>query len=358
MDSKIQSHLKNSTRTLLIELIIIFRNSFGLLCSYKRFYLIRYELSIHSFYAKIKFDLKLLIHNDIDSVSFFFKGIPMSWSSNIFQYGPSNSLRIYCLIFSDANQFNTRSIQETVREDPLLGNNIFEYIIENIPQFRDFLDFHPEIQSSLSSNDTNDIFNQLINNPARIHDIMMRHDQELRNIESLPGGYSALERLYLDIQEPLQNVFEGIIPSEYGDHESNLNSDIQNIQIAENRRPLGNPWEPNVPNDQNSNLFPNGQNSEFVNFYSQMFNNRSTQVTPYTNMQHRLLHNSRSQLQTRQQPFRNFTDMHNIDRLEERYSIQIELLLNMGFTDRNKILEALFISNGDIDLALSILLTH
>ena len=362
MDSD-NCRLKTSTKFFHRIELVIFNVSAGVLRSYKRFYFIRSELSVYSFYAKIKFDLKNLILDDFDTISFVYKGNPMTWSSNIWQCGPSNSLlRVYCLIFSNDNQINVPARNDDVREDPLLCSNIFDYIRDNFTQFRDFLDIHPEIQSSLSSNDTSDILDQLIHNPSRLKDIMMRHDQELRNIESLPGGYSALERLYLDIQEPLQNVFEGIIPNEYGDNEAKLNCDNQNFQIAENRRPLGNPWDSSYSSNQNTNRFPiqrlDYHNSEFINFCSQMLTNSNLQEHPPVNLHHGSLHNPSSQLQARQQPMTNSNVLQNINRLEERYSIQIELLLNMGFTDRNKILEALFLSNGDIDMALSILLTH
>ena len=355
MDPRI---LSSSTGcNILIETIIIFRNSVDIICSCKRFYLIRDGLSIHSFYSKIRFDLRRVLLTDFYTVSFVFKGNLLNWSS-FFQKSTSGRMRIYCLIFSDVIQYETMAIHDRVLEIPSLNNSIFDYITDAFPQVREFLDVHPEFETSLSSNDSNEILNQLVNNPSRIHDIMLRHDQELRNIESLPGGYSALERLYLDIQEPLQNVFEGMIPNEYGDNVQNLNSNEQSFLIAENRRPLGNPWVSSISRNQSLNQQPIRSNSQLVNLYSQMLSNRNIPILSYPSMQHRSFDNSRTQVQMGHQSHCNLQDVPNIDRLEEIYSIQLELFVNMGFTDRNKILHALFVSNGDIDLALSILLSH
>lgn len=85
---------------------------------------------------------------------------------------------------------------------------------------------------------------ELARNPSMLQELMRSHDRALSNLESIPGGYSALRRMYRDIQEPMlaaatngRNPFAALVEN------SNSNQDSQNPQQGqENRDPLPNPW--------------------------------------------------------------------------------------------------------------------
>lgn len=85
---------------------------------------------------------------------------------------------------------------------------------------------------------------ELARNPSMLQELMRSHDRALSNLESIPGGYSALRRMYRDIQEPMlaaatigRNPFAALVEN------SNSNQDLQNPQQGqENRDPLPNPW--------------------------------------------------------------------------------------------------------------------
>lgn len=47
---------------------------------------------------------------------------------------------------------------------------------------------------------------ELARNPAMLQELMRSHDRAISNLESIPGGYSALQRMYRDIQEPMLNA--------------------------------------------------------------------------------------------------------------------------------------------------------
>lgn len=89
---------------------------------------------------------------------------------------------------------------------------------------------------------------ELARNPSMLQELMRSHDRALSNLESIPGGYSALRRMYRDIQEPMlaaatngRNPFAALV--------ENSNQDAQNPQQGqENRDPLPNPWGQS-PND-------------------------------------------------------------------------------------------------------------
>lgn len=100
---------------------------------------------------------------------------------------------------------------------------------------------------------------ELARNPSMLQELMRSHDRALSNLESIPGGYSALRRMYRDIQEPMlaaatngRNPFAALVEN------SNSNQDLQNPQQGqENRDPLPNPW-----GTQNQNDSGTGQQSQ------------------------------------------------------------------------------------------------
>ena len=339
---------------LIVEFVLCYTIN-GTPSLFRRFYFVRSEISVLSFFLKIQCDVKDLINYDCKQISMYCRGHLMLSSSSIGKFSINKKIiRVYCPVYS----LGSRKIVSNAplsRDDSVDTSNIFHHFSENVPQFRNFVESHPEIQSALSSPDTNDIVNQLMRNPSRLNDFMMRHDQELRNIESLPGGYSALERLYTDIQEPLQNVFEDLLPNSYDDNNLNQLVTSQNPNNAENRRPLDNPWNsgPNLEQFGNNSLGQiNMQNSSFIDFCKRIFdNNPSHSSTDGISPQNEI-----NPAPDRPQIISHTTN--NLEQLEQRFSIQMETLLNMGFTDRNRILEALSLSNGDIELAVNILLTH
>lgn len=99
---------------------------------------------------------------------------------------------------------------------------------------------------------------ELARNPSMLQELMRSHDRALSNLESIPGGYSALRRMYRDIQEPMlaaaaneRNPFAALVEN------SNSQDSAQNPQQGqENRDPLPNPWNPGQGGTESS---PNSQ---------------------------------------------------------------------------------------------------
>lgn len=96
---------------------------------------------------------------------------------------------------------------------------------------------------------------ELARNPSMLQELMRSHDRALSNLESIPGGYSALRRMYRDIQEPMlaaatngRNPFSALV-----ENSNSSNQDIQNPQQGqENRDPLPNPWNQSQSESNNS----------------------------------------------------------------------------------------------------------
>lgn len=93
---------------------------------------------------------------------------------------------------------------------------------------------------------------ELARNPSMLQELMRSHDRALSNLESIPGGYSALRRMYRDIQEPMlaaaaneRNPFAALV-----ENSNNQDGQTNPQQGQENRDPLPNPW--NQSQNENS----------------------------------------------------------------------------------------------------------
>lgn len=98
---------------------------------------------------------------------------------------------------------------------------------------------------------------ELARNPSMLQELMRSHDRAISNLESVPGGYSALQRIYRDIQEPLMNAqseltrnpFSGLVDNSTGNNPQ---------QGSENRDPLPNPWATGQSGGAANNAAPSG----------------------------------------------------------------------------------------------------
>ncbi|KAL0134775.1 hypothetical protein PUN28_001507 [Cardiocondyla obscurior] len=114
------------------------------------------------------------------------------------------------------------------------------------PQMQELMQRNPEISHMLNNPELLRQTMELARNPSMLQELMRSHDRALSNLESIPGGYSALRRMYRDIQEPMlaaatngRNPFAALV-------ENSSNQDLQNPQQGqENRDPLPNPWNQN-----------------------------------------------------------------------------------------------------------------
>lgn len=112
---------------------------------------------------------------------------------------------------------------------------------------------HPELNHMLNNPDLLRQTMELARSPAMFQELMRSHDRAMSNLESVPGGYSALQRIYRDIQEPMlnaaseqfsRNPFSGLVDNNAGGANPQ--------QGAENRDPLPNPWAAGGGNNQQS----------------------------------------------------------------------------------------------------------
>lgn len=131
------------------------------------------------------------------------------------------------------------------------------------PQMQQLMERNPELSHMLNNPELLRQTMEMIRNPAALQEMMRTQDRALSNLESIPGGYNALRRMYTELQEPMLNAAQ----EQFGSNPfATLVSDNQSTQSnrgTEVRDPLPNPWATrpatgNAPSANNSSAVGGG----------------------------------------------------------------------------------------------------
>ena len=118
-------------------------------------------------------------------------------------------------------------------------------LLTSNPQMQQLMERNPEVSHMLNNPELLRQTMEMVRNPAALQELMRTQDRALSNLESIPGGYNALRRMYTDLQEPMLNAaqeqFGGGNPFAALSNSNDMNTSAQRI---ENREPLPNPWAP------------------------------------------------------------------------------------------------------------------
>jgi len=124
-------------------------------------------------------------------------------------------------------------------------------IMMSNPEMQQLMERNPEISHLLNNPDLMRQTMEMMRNPAMMQEMMRNQDRAMSNLESIPGGFNALRRLYTDVQEPMLNAAEEQMRSQVRPDGSTGpaagSTQAENPQRgAENLAPLPNPWNPNA----------------------------------------------------------------------------------------------------------------
>ncbi|NXA57420.1 UBQL1 protein, partial [Nothocercus julius] len=136
-------------------------------------------------------------------------------------------------------------IMENPFVQSMLSNpDLMRQLIMANPQMQQLIQRNPEISHMLNNPDIMRQTLELARNPAMMQEMMRNQDRALSNLESIPGGYNALRRMYTDIQEPMLNAAqEQFGGNPFASLVSNASSEgDRQPSRTENRDPLPNPW--------------------------------------------------------------------------------------------------------------------
>lgn len=145
---------------------------------------------------------------------------------------------------------NNPDLMRQIMDSPLTQNlmsnpEIMRNLIQSNPQMRQLMDRNPEINHMLNNPDILRQTMEIARNPAMMQELMRNQDRAMSNLESIPGGQSALQRMYRDIQEPMLNAAQdqfGSNPFQALSGGGNGSGGGNQQQTSENAAPLPNPW--------------------------------------------------------------------------------------------------------------------
>ncbi|XP_041111718.1 ubiquilin-1-like isoform X2 [Polyodon spathula] len=145
-------------------------------------------------------------------------------------------------------------IMENPFVQSMLSNpDLMRQLIMANPQMQQLIQRNPEISHMLNNPDIMRQTLELARNPAMMQEMMRNQDRALSNLESIPGGYNALRRMYTDIQEPMLNAAqEQFGGNPFASLVNNLAAGGSQPSRTENRDPLPNPWAPPAASSQTS----------------------------------------------------------------------------------------------------------
>lgn len=136
--------------------------------------------------------------------------------------------------------------QSTFVQNTLANASLVRDIIMSNPQVQQLAEQNPEIGHILTNPHTIREILEAHSSPAVMQEMVRNHDLAMNNLESIPGGYSALEQLYREVEEPILDAVQAQIGNNlFAPPDSNLSLNGAQLPArTENRRPLPNPWAP------------------------------------------------------------------------------------------------------------------
>jgi len=121
--------------------------------------------------------------------------------------------------------------------------DVMRSLLMNNPQMRELMERNPEISHMLNNPELMRQTMELARNPSMMQELMRSQDRAMSNLESIPGGFNALQRMYRDIQEPMMNAAQETIGSNpFASLVGNGTAGGNAQQGRENTEPLPNPW--------------------------------------------------------------------------------------------------------------------
>lgn len=141
-----------------------------------------------------------------------------------------------------------RQMMENPIVQQLMSNpDYVRTLLTSNPQMQQLMERNPEISHMLNNPELLRQTMEMVRNPSMLQELMRTQDRALSNLESIPGGYNALRRMYTELQEPMLNAAQeqfGSNPFAALSNNQSNDSGSGNTPRTENRDPLPNPWAP------------------------------------------------------------------------------------------------------------------
>ena len=127
-------------------------------------------------------------------------------------------------------------------QDLMSNTDYVRTLLTSNPQMQQLMERNPEISHLLNNPELLRQTMEMIRNPAMLQELMRTQDRALSNLESVPGGYNALRRMYSELQEPMLNAAQEQFGSNPFAELAQGTQGQTGAQRTEVREPLPNPW--------------------------------------------------------------------------------------------------------------------
>ncbi|NXS66935.1 UBQL1 protein, partial [Pandion haliaetus] len=145
-------------------------------------------------------------------------------------------------------------VQSTFVQNILDNTDLVRDLIMSNPQMQQLAEENPEIGQILTNPHTIREILEASRSPAIMQEMIRNRDVAMNNLESIPGGYTALEQLYREIEEPILDAVQAQLGNNpFASLDSNAPLSGARLPAhTENRRPLPNPWAPRSNKDSDN----------------------------------------------------------------------------------------------------------
>ncbi|CAF0969596.1 unnamed protein product [Rotaria sordida] len=144
-----------------------------------------------------------------------------------------------------SNPAQLRQLMESPMVQSITSNpDLLRSLLLSNPQMRDLMERNPEISHLLNNPDLLRQTMEYARNPTALQELMRNHDRALSNLESIPGGFNALQRIYHDVQEPMYSAAQEQFGNNPFAQLFGGNGENTSAPRTENTDPLPNPWAP------------------------------------------------------------------------------------------------------------------
>ena len=132
----------------------------------------------------------------------------------------------------------------------MLGSGWFNSLLTSHPQMRQLMEQNPEISHILNNPSALRETMEMATNPKMMQELIHHQDRAIANIESMPGGFNALQRMYRVIQEPMLKATQ----DQFGSNpfQTLSSSDVNTRHPTGENAPLPNPWSQSNTNSSST----------------------------------------------------------------------------------------------------------
>merc|ERR1719326_1796714 len=105
-------------------------------------------------------------------------------------------------------------MMQNIMQDPMVQSimnnpDFLRTMMDTNPQMRQLMDTNPELRHMLDDPELMRRSMEMMRDPNAMRNAMRNNDLAMSQIENIPGGFSALRRMYEDVQEPMMDAMSG-----------------------------------------------------------------------------------------------------------------------------------------------------